>query len=374
MIRILHVVHALTRGGGLSHFVMNYYRNIDREKIQFDFLYFKEVENDFKEEISMLGGEYYYMSMPSASIAFFKQSDSFFKQNSEKYTAIHCHALFAVSVFAPFAKKYGLKNIIAHSHSVGYGIGFIKKLRNLYFVKRAKRLSQYHLACSLEAAEFMFGKSEISENKVKIINNAIDINKYMYNGDLKEKIRNELGLKNKFIIGHVGGFVQLKNHSFLIDVFNEIVKINQNAHLILIGADGTTSDGSSKNKIVEKTHEYSLQDHIHFLGIRDNINELMMAMDIFIFPSLYEGLGLVLIEAQATGLLCYASDNVPKDSKLTDRIRYLSLKKTPFEWAEIILNDKLSNQNREMDINLFDKFNIETQKSVLENIYLEMNN
>ena len=159
MIRILHVVHALTRGGGLCNFIMNYYRNMDRSKIQFDFIYFKEAENDFKEEISQLGGRYFRWHEPGLNFAFQKEAEKFFAEHANVYTAMHCHALFALPAYGRIARKYGVRHIIAHSHSVSYGEhGFVRKVRNYCFVRCCRLFADERLACSENAAQFMFGK------------------------------------------------------------------------------------------------------------------------------------------------------------------------------------------------------------------------
>jgi len=370
VIKVLHIVHALTRGGGLCNFIMNYYRTIDRTRIQFDFLYFKEVEDDFKDEITQLGGKYYKMSEPSTNPSFIKEREDFFRKHKGDYTAIHCHVLFAAAIFAKTAKKYGVENIIVHSHSTGYGIGFLRKIRNYYLVKQARRLATCRLACSEESAIFMFGKKAVYKGTVAVIRNAIDCNKYIFDEKIRHAVREDLGIKEYFVVGHVGGFVPLKNHLFLIDVFKEICKIIPDSVLILVGGEGTAS-GSTKSDVMYKVEKLGLTDKVKFLGIRKDVNRLMMAMDVFVFPSVFEGFGLVMVEAQTTGLPSFASTSVPNAVKCTDLAYFLPLSAGPKEWAATILQNN-SNQHRRMDISGFEAYDIRKQKEILENIYLEM--
>lgn len=371
MIKILHIVHALTRGGGLSNFIMNYYRNIDRTKIQFDFIYFRESANDFKDEITTLGGRYFSMTEPSANLAFIKEREKFFKEHKGEYTALHCHALFSAALYSKTAKKYGVKFVIAHSHSNDYSTGTLRRLRNFFLVKSGVHNATHYFACSQDAAEFMFGKKRTSRGEVLIINNAVDCKKYIYNEKTRAETRKELGLDHEFVVGHVGGFVRQKNHDFLIDVFSHIHAIKPDSILLLVGGEGIAA-GSTKKAIQEKIINMDLQEHVKFLGIRRDVNRLMSAMDAFVFPSIFEGFGLVLVETQASGLPSFASTNVPVTAKCTDLITYLPLSEGAEQWAKVICNYDYNENKRLMDIDLFDQYNIEKQIHILENLYLEM--
>ena len=370
MIRILHFVHALTKSGGLSNFIMNYYREIDRNLIQFDFVYFVDVKDSFIEEIESLGGRVFKFTTPSIKNSSYKsEANSFFKEHKDEYAAIHCHALFSAAIYGPIAKKNGINNIIIHAHSFGYGKGFFRKVRNFYLIKKGCRTSNIKLACSLRAAEFMFGKKSVSRGEVQIVPNAIKTDKYAFNKLTRSKIRNELNIDpDAFVLGHVGGFSPVKNHSFIIDVFSSIASEHPNSYLVLIGASGVAS-GSTLQMIKDKVEELGLSEKVIFTGVKTNVNEYMMAMDAFIFPSLFEGFGLVLVEAQASGLNSYASTNVPKDAKCCDLVHYLELEKGPLFWANEIM--KGHTINREESIKYMEKYDIGKQKAVLESIYLK---
>ncbi len=365
MIRVLHVVHALTRRGGLSNCIMNYYRYIDRTKIQFDFLYFREVEDNFCEEIEQLGGRCFKLEEPSLSRSFIKKTNQFFKEHEGEWCFLHCHALFAVSVFSKIAKKNGVSAVIAHSHSTVYGSGLFKKVRNFVFIQQAAQLSDYRLACSKEAGNFMFGKNK----EFFLLNNAIDISVYRSAQEKRAIVRRELSLENAFVLGHVGSFAASKNHKFLIEIFNEVQKTVPNAKLLLVGGEGIAA-GSTLAQMKQKVVDLDLEDKVLFLGVRQDVPCLMSAMDAFVFPSLFEGFGLVLVEAQASGLPCTASDRVPLAAKCTDLVSYLPLESGAKAWAEHILNHRT--QERKVAIESFDRYNIDTQKQVLEDMYLNM--
>lgn len=367
MVRVLHFVHALTRSGGLSNFIMNYYRQIDRSKIQFDFVYFREVESDFKDEIASLGGRCFKFTEPSFNLSYKRECEEFFEAHKGEYSAIHCHALFAAAFYGVIAKKYGISNVIVHSHSNSYGNGFLRKARNFYLIKRACSIATQRLACSEDAARFMFGSRALKKGKVQVISNAIDCKKYFFDESIRAEVKKELGLTDEFVVGHVGGFAPWKNHLFLIDVFNEIHKKRPDSVLLLIGADGVAS-GSTKKDIIRKVNELGFEDKVMFLGVRNDINRLMMAMDYFVLPSTIEGFGLVLVEAQASGLAALASANVPTEAKCTDLVSYLPLEDGAEKWAREILKEK--DNNRKIDSTMLDKYDIEKQKKVLEGIYL----
>ena len=369
MIRVLHIVHALTRGGGLSNFVMNYYRNIDRDKIQFDFVYFRDASATFDEEIKMLGGRVYKWKEPDVKGKYIRSVEKFFDDHRGEYTAIHCHALFAVAAYSGIAKKHGVKNIIAHSHNVGYGKnGVVRKLRNCAFVLACRYYSTHKLACSENAAIFMFGNKAYINNKIVIIPNAVNCQQFFFDLSVRNKTREELGIGDEFIVGHVGGFAKQKNHRFLIELFKKYLSINPNAKLLLVGGDGIAS-GSTLPEIKDYVSKIGISDRVIFTGIRSDVNSLMMAMDIFVFPSTFEGFGLVLVEAQSSGLFCLASDNIPKDAKCTENVTFLSLNDMDL-WVESITNH--STYERMVQPEWFDKYNIVKNAKILESFYLNL--
>lgn len=340
MIRILHIVHALTQSGGLSNCIMNYYRNINRKEIQFDFIYFRDCEKSFINEITELGGKCYKFTEPSLNIRFYKEAVNFFKDHSGEYTAIHCHALFAACIYGRIAHQNGIKHVIAHAHSTIYGEGIFKKIRNYIIIKRTRRIADEFVACSNEAGCFMFGNNAVKSGKVKVIKNAIDCEKYKFSIEKRLKERKEFctDTDNDFVIGHVGGFGPVKNHKYIIDVFEQVLRECPESRLVLIGGEGIAA-GSTKAEIKKKVKNLGIDNRVSFLGVRSDVAELLFSMDAFIFPSVFEGLPIALIEAQTSGLRCYASDVITKEADI-GLCNFLSIKEKPEKWANIILREK----------------------------------
>lgn len=368
MIRILHIVHALTKGDGLLNFIMNYYRNIDTSIIQFDFLYFDETENDFKEEIVQLGGRYYKLPKPSFGLTFRKARKDFFKIHRNDYVAIHCHALFANAFFYREARKNGLK-VISHSHNTIYGVGFFRKIRNFFLVKSCKYHSDYYISCGEKAGRFMFGNKLFDSNKVIVFHNAINASKYAFNLENRDKIRKEYGFDNQdLVIGLVGSFCKQKNHEFLIDVFKYIKDKKKNVKMLLIGGDALIAS-STKQVVVDKINSYSLNRDIILPGLCSNVNEYLSAFDLYVMPSLFEGLPFSVIEAQANGLPVILSDNVTKEVNL-GLCTYLPLG-NPREWADYILSLVFNNDSRKLGKRLIEThgYDIKSETIKLQKFY-----
>jgi len=375
MIRILHIVHAITKGGGLCNMIMNYYRFIDRTQIQFDFLYFMDSEETFQSEIEALGGRCFRMSEPSVSLSFLKEREAFFKQHEGEWKAIHCHALFASAVFTRVAKRHKVSHSHSHSHShnIGYGRGNpLKRLRNSYFIHQARVLGDTHLACSKDAAVFMYGEKEYQSGKAVIIKNAIDLDKYWFNVDQRNNVRRDLGLEDKLVIGHVGGLAPQKNQSFLIDVFYIFQQKHPDSVLLLVGGEGIAS-GSTKQMLLDKVKNYGISDKVKFLGLRNDVNALDQAMDVFVFPSLFEGFGIVLIEAQASGLPCIVSPAVPNEARVLQSYVSMNNLDNADSWVNAVENAlRYDSSQRYVEHELFDEYNIRKQCKVLEHIYLSI--
>lgn len=337
MIRILHI-NATMDLGGAETFIMNLYRNIDRSKIQFDFLLHTDKECYYNEEIRRLGGKIY--SVPSRRNSLFdnkKALDNFFKEHNE-YKIIHQHSS-SLSYIQPLisAKKNNIPIRIIHGHNVNQSGSKIHKYIHKINQLLIDNYATDYFACSDLSAMWMYGKKKNST--YKIINNAIITDNFAFSKSIRKSIRQELNIEDKFVIGHVGRFHYQKNHEFLIDIFKEIHYKNKESVLLLVG------DGSDRLKIEEKVRKLGLEECVIFLGIRDDVNKLFQAMDVFVFPSKYEGLGIVLIEAQASGIKCFTSkDVVPYSVKVTNLVEFLELNNNPKEWAKSILKDCMYNR------------------------------
>ena len=354
-------------GGGVESVVMNYYRHIDRTKIQFDFICDEDSTNIPYDEIEQLGGR--VILVPPYQKVFEYQKDliKIFKDNN--YKIVHSH-LNTLSVFPlRAAKKAGVPVRIAHSHSTTNKKEWKKNLLKQILRPFSKVYATDYMCCSELAGRWLFGNKEYDKGNVYLLNNAIDLDKFKYDEQLRNKKRKELNIKDDtLVIGHVGRFVEQKNHRFLIDIFNEVHKQKENSILLLVG------QGPLMEEMKEKVKTLGIKDSVKFLGQRNDINELYQVFDVFCLPSLYEGLPVVGIEAQATGLLCVLSDDMTKETKVLNETEFLSLKQSASVWAKIILNKQLmlldkNNTTKKMSAVGYD-INIESFK--LEKIYKKL--
>jgi hypothetical protein len=344
-LRILHVVTIMNRAG-LETMLMNYYRAIDRSKIQFDFLVHRDDKGDYDDEIKSLGGRIY--RLPSISFAhsvnYSKKAYDFFINHPE-YSIVHSHldSLSALPLAA--AKKANVSTRIAHSHTSNFDSDLKKPIRNM-----TKHLIPMYatdfFGCSDEAMEFMFGKRAAKDGIV--INNAIDTSKFTFSEKTRKKIRKEFSLPaDSFVVGHVGRFNYPKNHEFLISIFNELLKEEPSAKLLLVG------DGENKAIIKKQVSDLGISKSVIMTGVRNDIHDIMQAMDVFVMPSRYEGLPVVSIEAQASGLPCVFSDVVTTDLNITGNCRFISLKLNTKGWVEAILSfKKYTRRNTSEDLRL----------------------
>lgn len=364
-IRVAHVIGNWL-GGGVESVVMNYYRNIDRNKVQFDFLCSESSTDIPYEEIEKLGGRVFIVPNYTKVFKYQKGLKKIFKENN--YKIVHSH-ISTMSVFPlRAAKKAGVPVRIAHSHSTTNKKEKKKNLLKQVLRPFSRVYATDYMCCSELAGRWLFGDKEYDKGNVYLLNNAIDLDKFKYNESLRKEKRKELGISDDtLIIGHVGRFVEQKNHRFLIDVFNEIHKKNSNSLLLLVG------QGPLKKEIENKVEELKLNDSARFLGQRNDINELYQAFDVFLLPSLYEGLPVVGVEAQAMGLLCIFSDDMTKETKVLDTTRFISLNTSAEEWATIILDDysKFKRHDTTSEITK-NNFNIKNETSKLENEYSEL--
>ena len=370
-VKVLYFVDRLLRGG-IQTFVYENIKHMDRNKVQIDFLLLDdgnkyEMEDDLKElgcNIYKLKGM--WINKVTDFFKYGKMLDDFFSKNND-YKVVHLHSSSKNYLVLKYAKKYNIKVRIAHSHNIDFQTKYIlKKIMGDFLKIPLRRYATDYFACSEIAGEWLFGKKIVKSDKFKVVHNAVDLEKFKFNNEIREKIRKELNVdSDTLLIGHVGRFTQQKNHDFLIDIFNEIHERNQNTKLLLIGT------GIKEKDIKEKVKNLNLQDSVIFEGFKNNVNEYMFAMDIFLFPSKFEGLGLVLIEAQATGLPCYTSkDVVPNEAKVSNLLEYISLKNSAKEWSQYIIN------NRNKRLNEYKKiknggYDIEDTSKLLQCFYLE---
>lgn len=325
--------------GGMESVIMNYYRNVDREKIQFDFLC-NEKPISYEKEIEELGGKIYYITARSENGKKYKKElKDFFEMNFKKYYAIWENTCALNNIdYIIYAKKYNIKYRIIHAHNTKImQKTFAKKaiFSILHFLNKLI-ISKYATdfwACSEEAGKFFYSKKIRRSNKYKIINNAIDTGKFKFNEQIRNEYRKKMHLENKIVIGNVGRLHFQKNQTFLIDVFNEFYMKNKNSELILVG------DGEDRNLLEDKVKKLNIKESVKFLGIRDDVSNLLQVMDVFVFPSNFEGLSVTLIEAYASGVKIIASkESINDNNKMFGDIEQISLKENILKWDESILN------------------------------------
>lgn len=317
-IRVLHVLGRLDRGGAET-MVMNLYRNIDRNQIQFDFVIHTNDECDFNQEIYNLGGKVHNVPRYTGKnhIAYKRAWKELFK-NYPEYKVIHGHMRSTASIYIKIAKKFGL-NTIVHSHSTSSRGNKIEQLIKNILQLPIRYTADYLLACSSDAGRWLFGKNIQNKNNFFVIKNAIDIDEFKFDQKKRKQIRKKYNIDKKIVLGHVGNFTTAKNHFFLLDVFFEFQKKNEDVILILVG------DGCLKKKIHTKISDLGIENKVIMIGASGNVNDYLQAMDLFLFPSIFEGLGIAAIEAQAAGLPCVISENIPNEVCITKLVKKLPI-------------------------------------------------
>lgn len=368
-IRVLHE-NVIMDPGGIEALLMNVYRHIDREKVQFDFLVHRPDKAFYEDEIIALGGRIYrtpkFSPIPGQYQKFMNSIESILREHPE-YKIMHAHAelnLWPLMI----AKKIEIPTRIAHSHNAKTTIN-LKYFFFLYEKLYIKKYCTDMFMCSTPAGIWTFGEDAVNSGKVHFIKNGIETERFVYDECIRKEKRKELGIADKFVVGHVGRFMQQKNHSYLIDIFEQIVEKNDNAVLMLV------SDGHLMEDIKKKVHNLGLDDKVLFLGNRRDVNQLMQAMDVFVFPSLWEGLPLTGIEAQASGLPVVMSDVITNEVCVTDNVHMMSLNASPESWANKILEVCCNFNRKNVQQEIIDGgFDIRTTAAWLQDFYLNAYN
>lgn len=357
-IRILHVLGGVNLGGAESR-IMELYRKCNRDIVQFDFMVHTRERGYFQDEIESLGGKVYHISRFNlVNLIKYKSEWKEFFNNHKYYTVVHGHMTSTAALYLPIASKNGVKLTIAHARSAGVdkGIkGIVTRLlrRNLY------KKCDICIACSKEAAKAVFPKNK----DTIIIPNGINTCDFIYDINESKKLKRELKIDGKYVLGHVGRFHSAKNHEFLIDVFSEYNKLNDNSVLVLLG------EGSLVNSIKEKVSKLALDDKVLFLGNRNPISEYLQIIDYFVFPSIYEGMPGSVVEAQAMGIKCLVSENVTRDVKLCDLVEFMSINDSAYRWAEFINNNCIYERRTRADEIKQAGFDVSSQLEKLMEIY-----
>lgn len=331
-IRVLQIM-GIVESGGVECVIMNYYRHIDRSKVQFDFVMHKGGNPRYIAEIKSLGGRVFEVTPYSKNIFVFTYE--IYKVIKEGHYRIVHSNMNSMSGFPLFAAWLAGADVrILHNHTTDTKAEGVRTIIKRVLRPFARMFANQYWACSKLAGSWMYGKKAVDEGKVTIINNAIDLSRFAFKQEIRDKLRKEMGLEGKFVVGHVGRFMKQKNHEFLMDIFAGVAKEKDNATLVLIG------EGPLMESISDKVSKLHLKNKVMFLGVRNDVADLYNVMDVFALPSFYEGLPVVGVEVQANGLPFLCSDQVTREILISDSIELLALNDGAIKWVNEILSAK----------------------------------
>ena len=325
MIRILQVLDTLDVCAGMTSVVVNYHRRIDRGRVQFDYLVFSKSKNGYDHEIEALGGHVYWIPRPGLNKTFRRDTTAFFSVHAKDYVALHCHMLWAPAVFGPFARKYGISHVIAHSHSTKFSDKPASALRNMGMVLLDRFWATHYMACSEDAKRLFYF---VPKGSITILRNAIETERFAFDLEKRREARTALEAdENTVLVGHVGRFSPEKNHGFLLKTFREFKRRVPNSKLILAG------DGPLRAAIQRQVDQMNLRKNVVLLGTRNDMDCFYAGIDMLLLPSLFEGVPMVLLEAQASSLPCLVSTAVSSIADLTGLVRFYPLEAGEEAWA-----------------------------------------
>lgn len=361
MKRILHIVGGMNQGG-TENFIMNLYRNIDKNKIQFDFLVNRK--GYFDDEILSMGGKIYYIPalQKIGYFRYIKKLDDFFNKHKSEYRIVHSHINQVSGLILERAKISNIPIRIAHSHNNNYAANIFVRIYKEFLGRKIGINATHLFACSNDASKFLFKNNSKSSY---IIYNGVDYDKFKYSEKNRIEIRNKYKISNDcFVIGNIARFSAQKNHKFLIELFNQYVKNNPKSILLLIG------EGKLEKKIKQEVNQLGLSKKVIFVGITGEANKYYSAFDSFVLPSHFEGLGIVLLETQICGLKCICSkEGIPNEAKISDNIVYMSLKDSYRNWIK-----EISKINDRKNVKVEKKFDIKFITKKLFEFYVNENN
>ena len=335
MKRLLCVISCMNAGGAET-FLMKIYRALDRSKFQMDFAVNIKEKGFYDDEIKRLGGRVYYFPSKSMSLLGYVLGLKKIIQENHYECVLRITSNAMGFLDLAIAKFAGAKKCIARSSNSSDGASFFSKFAHFVGGILFKRFVNVEIAPSTEAALHTFGKKDVTSGKVSILPNGLDLNYYRFNEYGRKRIRDEFGIASDcFVVGHTGRFNIQKNHIFLLEVFSQFLKDNPNSKLLLVG------DGSLKEHIISKIKEYGIGDSVILAGIRSDMPALYSAMDVFVFPSLYEGMPNTVIEAQSCGLKCIISNSITKEADITNNVSYLTIKEKDIQvWVDTIAKSR----------------------------------
>ncbi|WP_057490927.1 glycosyltransferase [Streptococcus orisasini] len=359
---------------GTETFIMNYYRHLNPQKIQIDFIKRTKEPIIFEEEILARGSKVYYLPRKGKTISAYQNYKraltSFFDKHAKDYDAVWYNAMGIPNIdLLVYAQKYGIKERIIHSHSSQWKGNFARLVFHTINKKRIKKIATRFFACSDLAARYMYTGSALE--KSRIIQNAIEFKNFAFSASARENLRKSLGWQQNKIIGNVGRLDIQKNQPFLIDVFNKALELDDSLRLVIIGK--TSGTNSTEELIKQKIKDYDIADKVLMAGSQSDMKTWLSALDLFVLPSLFEGLPLSAVEAQANGLPVLASDTITKELKILDSLNYLSLDEEPAVWAQTMIDMlKLDRSNTVQIKPLFEEkgFDISSQAKDIESLLL----
>lgn len=373
-LRILFVFGCPLKKGGTENVMINIVKNIDRDRFHIDFLIFDKTpdQSDDKKYLESLGCRFYQITARGVDRKLHnRELDEFFRDH--EYDIVHTHMDAIGEEALKAAKKHGIKALIAHSHNTDQldnPKGLKDHLHKCYLIYEKhllRRYAEYFVACSPEAGKWLFGDKICNSEKYLLLKNAIDSSAYSYDEETRNAVRKELGLEGRKVIIHVGQFRTQKNHGKVIEVFNELHKRDDSFALVLVGT------GEEQDNIKSKVEELGLKEDVLFMGNRNDIPELLMSADVFLFPSLYEGLGIALLEAQAADLICVVSDTIPELAVLTEKVKAVNLTESASVWGDIVeeMMGKYTVRRDRSELFTEKGYDISAQIKVLESFYMK---
>lgn len=359
-LNVLYVNGGIMDMGGISSYMMNYYRHINKNKIHIDFVVHGNEQGIFDEEIKDSGSFIY--NVPVKSKDYLGNINALKKIfNTKKYPIVHSHLDAGSYHVLKVAKSCGIPVRIAHSHNTDFlATNSIKQIINRYYRAQLKNVANYTMACSDMAGKWLFGEN----STYQVIKNAIDIRKFVYSEKSRFQIRRKLNIdEDKIVIGHVGRFDKQKNHMFLLKLFAKLVRYKTDFCLVLIG------DGNLRSLIENEIEKLHISDYVYLIGYTREIEKYYSAFDLFVMPSLFEGLGIAAIEAQTNGLPCILADTLPAEAVVSSVAVRIPLQEQI--WLQTILKTQKVRQNNISSI-IQAGYDIETEAQYLEDIYFNL--
>ncbi|MBQ8683107.1 MAG: glycosyltransferase [Clostridia bacterium] len=368
-IRVLQIFGEPFSNGGQESYIMNMYRHIDRQRVQFDFFTPFVIRNPgMQAEVEALGGQ-----MSAAGHPFNVDNNRYFREavsaflSSHRYHIVHIHSgsTYALMIGSKLARQNGVKHVAVHSHCGGF-VNLKYKVIRLLSRQPLLTYPTHYFACSHLAARWKFPTPIIRKQRYTVLKNAVDTRSVRLDEQLRSECRRELGLEDKLVIGHVGRFVEQKNHRFLLEVFAELVKLEPEACLVLAG------EGVLLEQTLARAEELGISDRMQYLGVRRDIPALMNAFDVFVLPSFFEGLPVVGIEAQATGLPVITSTGVTPELPIEDLATYLPLELSPREWAQKVLEAARKPRRNTTEEIIATGYDVQVAARIMQQKYEEM--